>query len=175
MHALQQLIDKGGPTIIAIMGLSVLLYWRCFALLLTLRRLKRRVAGGGTLPEAPATWAPVSPDASAASRQRREEEIRAAFRHPRLAIGAMIAAAPLLGLLGTVSGMTKTFDTLSRQAGEKSMEGLARGISEVLVATESGLLVALPALALLYLAQREMNACMAAAAGLPPPAKGGEP
>ena len=64
----------------------------------------------------------------------------------------MIAAAPLLGLLGTVSGMVKTFESLSLKAGRKSMEGLARGISEVLVATESGLLVALPALLLVYLA-----------------------
>jgi biopolymer transport protein ExbB len=79
------------------------------------------------------------------------------FRQQRIALGAMIAAAPLLGLLGTVSGMVKTFESLSAKTGEKSMEGLARGISEVLVATESGLLVALPALLLVYLAHREVT------------------
>lgn len=65
----------------------------------------------------------------------------------------MIAAAPLLGLFGTVSGMVKTFESLSSKSAEHSMEGLAHGISEVLVATESGLLVALPALAFVYLAR----------------------
>jgi biopolymer transport protein ExbB/TolQ len=37
------------------------------------------------------------------------------------------------------------------------MEGLAGGISEVLVATESGLVVAIPALLIVYLAHREMR------------------
>jgi biopolymer transport protein ExbB len=88
--------------------------------------------------------------------RRLQEEIRESFRQQRIALSAMIAAAPLLGLLGTVSGMVKTFESLSAKAGEKSMEGLARGISEVLVATESGLLVALPALLLVYLGHREV-------------------
>ena len=37
------------------------------------------------------------------------------------------------------------------------MEGLAQGISEVLVATESGLAVALPALLFVYLAHRAVQ------------------
>ena len=37
----------------------------------------------------------------------------------------MIAAAPLLGLLGTVSGLVRTFESLSARAGQNSMEGLA--------------------------------------------------
>jgi biopolymer transport protein ExbB/TolQ len=37
------------------------------------------------------------------------------------------------------------------------MEGLAGGISEVLVATESGLMVAIPAMLLVYVAHREMH------------------
>ena len=41
--------------------------------------------------------------------------------------------------------------------GEKSMEGLAAGISQVLVATESGLAVAIPALLLVYIAHRQTH------------------
>jgi biopolymer transport protein ExbB len=37
------------------------------------------------------------------------------------------------------------------------MEGLARGISEVLVATESGLVVAIPALLIVHLANRSLR------------------
>jgi len=37
------------------------------------------------------------------------------------------------------------------------MEGLASGISEVLISTESGLAVAIPALLLVYVAHRQMH------------------
>jgi biopolymer transport protein ExbB len=83
--------------------------------------------------------------------------VHEAFRQQRVALSAMIAAAPLLGLLGTVSGLVRTFESLSSRAGQNSMEGLAGGISEVLVATESGLVVAIPALLIVYLAHREMR------------------
>ena len=56
-----------------------------------------------------------------------------------------------------VSGMVKTFESLSDRSGGKSMEGLAHGISEVLVATESGLAVAIPALLLVFLCHRNMS------------------
>jgi biopolymer transport protein ExbB len=75
-------------------------------------------------------------------------------------LGSMIAAAPLLGLLGTVSGMVTTFESLAGHSAEKTMEGLARGISEVLVATESGLVVAIPALLVVHLAHRSLRKFM---------------
>jgi biopolymer transport protein ExbB/TolQ len=132
MKPIFELIDQGGPTIIAIMALAVVLYSRCFMLFLALRRTSRK---------------PFEAAAPSASNVRRmQHDIRESFREQRFAIGAMIAAAPLLGLLGTVSGMVTTFNMLSAKSGGRSMEGLARGISEVLVATESGLMVALPAL-----------------------------
>lgn len=145
MKALLDLIENGGPAMLAIVALSVVLYSRCFLLLLSLRRSRRALR----------TVAAEFIGGPAA--HRLAEELHESFRQQRIALGAMIAAAPLLGLLGTVSGMVKTFDSLAQRAGEKSMEGLARGISEVLVATESGLLVALPAMAFVYLAHREVR------------------
>jgi biopolymer transport protein ExbB/TolQ len=53
--------------------------------------------------------------------------------------------------------MIAAFDSLAARGGQRSMEGLARGISEVLVATESGLAVAIPAVVLLYFAHRQMQ------------------
>ena len=145
MKPLLELVSRGGPAMVAIIGLSVVLYSRCFKLLLALRRDRHR------LRQMRAVLA-NQPDCA----RRLQDEIRESFRQQRIALAAMIAAAPLLGLLGTVSGMVRTFESLSLKAGEKSMEGLARGISEVLVATESGLLVALPALLLVYLGHREV-------------------
>ena len=64
----------------------------------------------------------------------------------RLPLLAVIAtAAPLMGLLGTVVGMVKTF-ALITVFGTGNAAKLSSGISEVLVATELGLAVAIPTL-----------------------------
>jgi len=64
----------------------------------------------------------------------------------RLPLLAVIAtAAPLMGLLGTVTGMVRTF-ALITVFGTGNAGKLASGISEVLVATELGLMVAIPTL-----------------------------
>lgn len=58
-----------------------------------------------------------------------------------------VSAAPLVGLLGTVTGMLATFNALASGAGgEKTMELVAEGISEALITTETGLVIALPGL-----------------------------
>ena len=60
-------------------------------------------------------------------------------------MAALIAAAPLLGLLGTVTGMIHTFRLITL-FGVGDARLLADGISEALVTTEAGLCVAIPAL-----------------------------
>jgi biopolymer transport protein ExbB len=62
-----------------------------------------------------------------------------------------VAVAPLLGLLGTVTGMLATFSALATGAGgEQTMAAVASGISEALITTETGLVVALPGLFVHY-------------------------
>jgi biopolymer transport protein ExbB len=57
------------------------------------------------------------------------------------------AVAPLLGLLGTVTGMISTFDVITKYGtGDPKM--LSGGISTALVTTELGLIVAIPTLLL---------------------------
>ena len=53
------------------------------------------------------------------------------------------AVAPLLGLLGTVVGMIKTFAALAEGNGAEASP-LASGISQALLTTQAGLIVALP-------------------------------
>ena len=60
-------------------------------------------------------------------------------------IGVLAAIAPLLGLLGTVTGMMATFDVLAI-FGTGNAKAMAGGISEALITTETGLLVAIPGL-----------------------------
>jgi biopolymer transport protein ExbB len=69
-----------------------------------------------------------------------------------------VSAAPLLGLLGTVTGMLATFSALSSGAGgDKTMGLVAEGISEALVTTETGLVIALPGLFFQYHLVRKLD------------------
>tara|TARA_B100000945_G_scaffold142460_1_gene114040 strand:+ start:152 stop:769 length:618 start_codon:yes stop_codon:yes gene_type:complete len=69
----------------------------------------------------------------------------------------LASSAPLIGLLGTVVGMLRTFDGLSMQDSYK-MDTVASGISQALVTTQTGLLVSIPALAFIHLLQRRKKA-----------------
>jgi biopolymer transport protein ExbB len=66
-------------------------------------------------------------------------------RHQMLII-TIATLAPLMGLLGTVTGMIETFDSLTSMSMHSSTGGIAGGISEALVSTQMGLAVAVPAL-----------------------------
>jgi biopolymer transport protein ExbB len=63
----------------------------------------------------------------------------------RSALSVFAAVAPLLGLLGTVTGMISTFDVIT-QYGTGDPQLLSGGISEALITTELGLAVAIPTL-----------------------------
>jgi biopolymer transport protein ExbB len=77
-------------------------------------------------------------------------EMRPFVRDLRL-MRICFSAAPLLGLLGTVIGMLTTFGGLSSgSGGDEAMGVIASGISEALITTETGLIVALPGLFFQY-------------------------
>ena len=61
------------------------------------------------------------------------------------ALGTIVAGAPLLGLLGTVIGMIKIFSVVAT-AGSGITEALSSGISQALITTATGLVIAIPAL-----------------------------
>lgn len=60
-------------------------------------------------------------------------------------LGSIAAVSPLMGLLGTVYGMIKTFTAISAH-GVGDPTAVAAGISEALICTAAGLTVAIPAL-----------------------------
>lgn len=72
-----------------------------------------------------------------------EEEPR--FERSLTLLAACAAVAPLLGLLGTVTGMIGTFDVIAVH-GTGNPRLLSGGISEALVTTQMGLLAAVPIL-----------------------------
>jgi biopolymer transport protein ExbB len=72
------------------------------------------------------------------------------------AIAITASVAPLLGLLGTVSGMIETFNMMNLfGSGDPSV--VSGGISKALITTELGLIVAIPALVLHALLNRAIR------------------
>lgn len=61
------------------------------------------------------------------------------------ALGTVATVAPLLGLLGTVTGIISAFGVIGRFGAVGDPALLARGISEALVTTAAGLIVSIPA------------------------------
>lgn len=60
-------------------------------------------------------------------------------------LAVLAAAAPMLGLLGTISGLVAMFQVIT-EMGVNDPKLLAGGIGEALISTETGLLIAIPAL-----------------------------
>jgi len=58
-------------------------------------------------------------------------------------LAALVVIAPLLGLLGTVFGMVSTFDAVAIKTGETASM-VAGGISQALITTQVGLVMAVP-------------------------------
>jgi biopolymer transport protein ExbB len=75
-------------------------------------------------------------------------------------IAVTASVAPLLGLLGTVTGIIKTFN-LMRVFGAGDPKPLISGISEALITTELGLVLAIPALIIHALLTRKVSGVMA--------------
>ncbi len=74
------------------------------------------------------------------------QEVRS-FEKGLVVIETIAGIAPLLGLLGTVTGMIKVFTVISEQ-GLGQTQALSGGISEALITTVVGLSIGIPALVL---------------------------
>ncbi len=173
MTGIWQIWLSGGWVMIPLFGLAVLLYSQAFQLVLYVRRTRltdehemhwwewvrhpERAEGRvGDIIRYGQT------DVSSAKQIRnRFDEVRGALvslidRRTRF-LGTMVAAAPLLGLLGTVLGMLQTFFGISTSGGTETAGVVAAGISEALVTTQTGLTIALPGLFLVMLIQRQRH------------------
>lgn len=143
-NELQHVLNQGGPVLWAILLLGVGLYTMLAATWFGLVKVKKEV--------------------SAELFARKEGEGRrslvrkfAIFELDRLAwverrlpfIGVLAGAAPLAGLLGTVSGMLVTFSGLATSNNARPIDRISIGISEALITTQAGLLIAIPAAFLL--------------------------
>jgi biopolymer transport protein ExbB len=75
----------------------------------------------------------------------------------------LVTTAPLMGLLGTVMGMLTTFSGLAISTAGSTVDQIAAGISEALITTQTGLIIAIPAYVMASLIQKrrnEMESCL---------------
>ncbi len=163
-----QLITKGGYVIVAIMACSLIafaviierwLYYRAtdkaarefrsFLQTTVSDETTSKPNSGDSINLFEKMWdaaAPISPSEREARQTAVDDAVRAEI--PLLERNLYIlttaaTVAPLLGLLGTVLGMIKTFQAAS-MSGLGNPQMLAEGISEALYNTAGGLLVAIP-------------------------------
>lgn len=86
---------------------------------------------------------------------RNEHLSRIERRRQMLAV--FVGAAPLTGLLGTVIGMLSTFKGLAISTGGQTVNMVADGISEALITTQFGLVVAIPGYVMLTVLEKRQN------------------
>jgi biopolymer transport protein ExbB len=72
------------------------------------------------------------------------QEAKRLYRHLNI-LETIAAVGPLLGLLGTVTGMIRTFSDVAR-VGIGDPQQLSSGLSEAMITTAAGLMVGIPAL-----------------------------
>ena len=78
-------------------------------------------------------------------------------------LNVVAAVAPMIGLLGTVSGMISAFQTIGR-GGMGRPELLAGDIGEALITTATGLVIGIPAMIAYFVLKNRLNTAMIATA-----------
>lgn len=78
-------------------------------------------------------------------RRRMIGELREKLDHTLLQIKTLVALCPLLGLLGTVTGMIRVFDVMAL-AGNGNPRAMASGVSMATIPTMAGMVAALSGL-----------------------------
>ena len=172
-----EVAESGGPIILCIFALSIALYGtllRALHLTMTTSAPYKSIRLEGSVLRAKTKlntyWRNLADGLEGFSdnahmaisylkfaRRSIQRTVTSKLMHIKIAI----AAAPLLGLLGTITGMIQTFTALSTGMGEDASSMVASGISKALLTTNAGLVVAIPAVFLTFLIQRRLNRTLA--------------
>lgn len=72
-------------------------------------------------------------------------------------LDTIVTAAPMLGLLGTVTGIISSFQILAATVGQATAQSISQGIAEALITTATGLFIAIPSLFFLNGYQRRIE------------------
>jgi biopolymer transport protein ExbB len=176
---MDRLIDGGGPIVLILLGLSVVSIAIGIAKSIQIiaagrgqnerRTLLSGVSGDGW-PHLPDATGPcwrvlqaafanpgLSPSArrAAAEAVARGELVR--LRSYLRVLDVVAVTSPLVGLLGTVTGMIAAFQALEAAGGGANAAVLSGGIWQALLTTAAGLIVAIPAAAAVNLLEARVE------------------
>lgn len=172
--------SAGGWVMIPLVLLAVLIYSSGMRLLLFMRR--GNVALGHESEWLKWIYAPEQAEGRAGEIIRYTQENVTAAKHVRnrfeevrqsllndidrrlVFLNTLVATAPLMGLLGTVIGMLATFMGLATSGGGETVDVVSAGISEALITTQTGLIIALPGVFLVLIIRSRKHSIEAALA-----------
>lgn len=126
------IIYSGGPIMLALLLIAFLLYRNVIGLFLFTSRLNARKS-----------FEAHSIERTRTAVQDFRESLSQLIRTQLTYANVLIAAAPLLGLLGTVMGMLDTFKGIGSQTELDTTKAVADGVKVALITTQTGLMIAI--------------------------------
>ncbi|MFN3910748.1 MotA/TolQ/ExbB proton channel family protein [Hyphomonas sp.] len=154
LDALQAFLDRGGPVLLVIMAATFVMWALILERLFYFRFAHKQVAA-----EAIAEWRSRSDRTSKLAhwvRERIVSEVRAKAEANVQLTKAMVALAPLLGLLGTVTGMVAVFDIMAITAGADA-KAMSAGVSRATIPTMAGMVASLSGVLITSGMDRKVN------------------
>lgn len=136
-------LEQGGPLLVVIM-LATFFLW----LLILERHYYFSVVHKGVVNNAVARWKARRDKGSWYARQIRREllsTVRVRVERNLAALRLLVIVAPLLGLMGTITGMIGVFDVMAT-TGAGNARGMAAGVSRATIPTMAGMVVSLTGL-----------------------------
>lgn len=140
LRSVRDLIDAGGPVVVLILGVTFVTWVLIFERLWYFWRGYPRLAD-----QVSRAWAERHDRSSWNAHQIRRlllSEARLALEHSLLLIRTLVALCPLLGLLGTVTGMIEVFEVMAI-AGSGNARAMASGVSRATIPTMAGMVAAI--------------------------------
>ncbi|MEO9968845.1 MAG: MotA/TolQ/ExbB proton channel family protein [Hyphomonadaceae bacterium] len=137
---LQAFLDRGGPVLLVIMAATFFMW----ALILE-RFFYFRFAHQAVADEAISEWRSRSDRKSTLAHWVRDKlvsEVRQSTELNVTLTKALVALAPLLGLLGTVTGMIQVFDIMAITDGADA-KAMSAGVSRATIPTMAGMVASL--------------------------------
>jgi len=147
LGAVSELVAEGGPFVVFIFLCGLLMWTLVIERVWYFTRILPREA-----QETLAAWRARSEHRSWCARQIRRamiSRLNNAMTANLLVLRTLVPLAPLLGLIGTVSGMLEVFDSMALR-GSADARAMASGVSEAMICTLSGLAVSITGLYPVY-------------------------
>lgn len=143
LEAIQDFLSSGGDVLLLIMAVSFVMWTLIAERLWYIRRVHPR-----ELRRLAETWRSRGERRSWYARQIRQaliSKLSLRLNHSLLMIKTLVAVCPLLGLLGTVTGMIEVFEIMAI-TGSGNARAMASGVSKATIPTMAGMVAALSGL-----------------------------